>query len=71
MIADGDKAVRRVVKLGFVDGDETEIVSGIDASDRVIDKGQRGLKDGDPINVVDGAAAALFGNLSTAKTTAG
>jgi RND family efflux transporter MFP subunit len=48
-LADGDKASRRDVEIGFVVGDQTEILTGIDAGARVIVKGQRNLSDGAPI----------------------
>lgn len=54
-LADGDKAVRQAVEIGFVVGDKTEIVTGIDAGSRVIVKGQRNLSDGAAIEELEGA----------------
>ena len=51
--ADG-KAVRRVVKTGFVDGENTEILEGITSKELVIVKGQRDLRDGVDIEVMEG-----------------
>lgn len=56
-IADGDKAVRRVVALGLSDGASVEVTSGVAAGDRVITHGHAGLPDGATITV-EGAAPA-------------
>ncbi len=45
-VVNGDKAERRVVTLGLVDGEHAEIKSGIKAGESVIVKGQNGLPDG-------------------------
>ncbi len=45
-VAAGDKAERRAVTLGLVDGEHAEIKSGIKAGELVIVKGQAGLPDG-------------------------
>jgi RND family efflux transporter MFP subunit len=54
-VANGDKAERRVVTLGLIDGEHTEVKSGIKAGELVIVKGQAGLPDGATITT---AAAA-------------
>ena len=42
-----DSKVRRVaVELGFVEGDQVEIVSGLKEGDQVVTIGHEGLKDG-------------------------
>ena len=42
-----DSKVRRVaVELGFVEGDQVEIVSGLQEGDQVVTVGHEGLKDG-------------------------
>ncbi|MFN7977376.1 MAG: efflux RND transporter periplasmic adaptor subunit [Vicinamibacterales bacterium] len=56
-VADGDKAVRRVVALGVSDGERIEVTSGLAAGDRVSTHGQAGLPDGATI-AVEGAAPA-------------
>jgi membrane fusion protein (multidrug efflux system) len=47
-------AERRVVELGFQDDKNAEIISGIVIGDRVVVKGQRSLKHGAAIKVLDG-----------------
>jgi membrane fusion protein, multidrug efflux system len=49
--ADG-KAQRVAVELGFVEGDQVEILSGLQAGDMVITVGTEGLKNGTPVRVV-------------------
>lgn len=58
-VAQDSVAVRKAVQVGFVDETHTEILQGIDAGERVIVKGQRSLKDGAPIKILEGVAAAV------------
>ncbi len=52
MVAGPDnKAHRRVVTLGIIGTGEVEIVSGLNAGDRVITRGQNGLPDAAPVAV--------------------
>jgi multidrug efflux pump subunit AcrA (membrane-fusion protein) len=51
-------AERRVVELGFQDDQNAEIISGVAVGDRVVVKGQRSLKHGAAIKVLDGDNAA-------------
>ncbi len=53
-VVDEGKAVRRAVKTGFVDGENTEILEGIAANDLVVVKGQRDLRDGLPVEILEG-----------------
>ncbi len=53
VIADG-KASRRPVQTGFVEGDVTEIVSGLAAGDLLCVKGQRDLRDGATVQILEG-----------------
>jgi membrane fusion protein (multidrug efflux system) len=75
-VVDG-KAVRRVVETGFVDGDFTEVVSGAEAGDLIVVKGQRQLRpDGEvailegPPDVVAAAAAAKPASEETEEAAA-
>jgi membrane fusion protein (multidrug efflux system) len=55
-VAGGDGQVfaeRRVVEPGFSDDEHAEILSGLDAGERVVVKGQRSLKDGMPLKILD------------------
>ncbi len=60
-VAIGDVAARRAVKLGFQEADRVEVLSGVEAGDRVITVGQDGLSDGTPIQVLAGPGAAPTG----------
>lgn len=51
-------AERRVVELGFEDDANAEILSGVEVGERVVVKGQRSLKHGSPIKILDGNAVA-------------
>lgn len=49
-------ALRKPVQVGFTDDTHTEIRQGLDAGERVIVKGQRSLKDGAPIKILEAGA---------------
>lgn len=57
-LAQGDKAARRVVKVGFERNANAEILEGVTAGDVVVVKGQHALKDGQSIKVLESAEAA-------------
>jgi membrane fusion protein (multidrug efflux system) len=52
-VAQGETASQRTVEVGFEDDDHAEILSGIDDGDLIVIQGQRALRDGQPINVLD------------------
>jgi len=52
-------AVRRVVEAGFVDGNDTEVVSGVEPGELVVVKGQRELRDGAGVKILDGPPDVL------------
>jgi membrane fusion protein (multidrug efflux system) len=58
VVEDG-KAARRVVVPGFVDGDFTEVMEGLDLEALVVTKGQRELRDGVGVEVLEGPADVL------------
>ncbi len=58
-VAEDGKAVRRVVETGFVDGEETEIVGGLSPEDLIVVKGQRQLRDGAGIEILEGPEDVL------------
>ena len=62
MVAAGDRAERRVVTTGLADADSVEILSGVEAGEPVITRGQAGLADGTTITVDSNSAImqALF-----------
>ncbi len=50
-------AERRLVEVGFTDDDHAQILSGLDVGERVVVKGQRSLKHGQPLRVLEGPDA--------------
>ncbi len=52
-----DTAERRVVELGFTDGQHSQVLSGVAVGDQVVVKGQRSLKNGSPVKVLEDAIA--------------
>jgi len=56
-VVDG-KARRTQVELGFIEGDDVEVLAGLEEGDPVITVGQEGLKDGTPVRLVGAAAPA-------------
>ncbi len=53
-VAKGESAERRVVELGFEEGDLVQITKGLAEGDRVVVKGQHSLEDGAPIKILEG-----------------
>jgi membrane fusion protein (multidrug efflux system) len=52
-VAADSTAERRIVEVGFEDSENAEIVSGVADGDRIIVKGQRSLKHGAPIKILE------------------
>ncbi|MEX1311564.1 MAG: efflux RND transporter periplasmic adaptor subunit [Candidatus Sulfomarinibacteraceae bacterium] len=52
-VVDGDTAQQRAVEVGFEDDDHAEILSGLEAGELVVIQGQRALRDGQPVSVLD------------------
>jgi len=57
-VAEGDIAEKRAVTLGLEEGDLIEVISGVEAGDRVIVTGQGGLKDGSAVKILIADATA-------------
>ncbi len=51
------KAQRRIVETGFTDDLHTQIITGLVPGDRVVTKGQRSLKNGSPLKILEGPAS--------------
>jgi membrane fusion protein (multidrug efflux system) len=51
-VAKENVAERRVIEVGFRDNDNAEIITGISIGDLVVVKGQRSLKNGDPLKIL-------------------
>jgi len=58
-VVEEGKALRRVVQSGFVDGDFTEVSDGLSLDALVVTKGQRELRDGATVEVLEGPADVL------------
>ncbi len=57
-IATEGAAERRVVEVGFRDNDNAEILAGVEPGELIVVKGQRSLKHGDPLKILDSAESA-------------
>lgn len=53
-VTDGVSAMSRPVKLGIASGDRIEIIEGVKEGEMVVYRGQRGLTDGQQVNIVAG-----------------
>lgn len=51
-------AERRIVEVGFTDDDKAQILSGLAVGEKVVVKGQRSLKNGSPLKIVEDVAGA-------------
>ncbi len=56
-VARGERAERRVVDIGFTDEEFVEILSGVSPGEAVVVKGQRSLRNGAPLRVLEGEVA--------------
>jgi membrane fusion protein (multidrug efflux system) len=52
-VVDGDTARQRVVEVGIEDDEHAEIVAGLEPDEQVVVQGQRALRDGQPVSVLD------------------
>jgi len=57
-IADGNRAVEREVTLGPTDGHDIQVLTGLQAGEKLVVEGQRQLKDGQLLNIVKTEGAA-------------
>jgi len=69
-IAIHSNAERRTVEVGFTDSDNAEIVSGVAAGELVVTKGQRSLKHGVPLKILEGPPGTVT-EQSAAENAAG
>lgn len=70
-VAAGDKAERRTVSVGFSDDDHTEVTLGLQAGELVVVKGQRSLKNGSPLKILEGPGSGGEGLAEGAVSGAG
>jgi len=63
------KAIRVKVSTGIVQGDRTQILSGIQPGDQVVVLGQKSVKDGAPVKIVDGGKSAPGGGKQEGGTS--
>ena len=54
----GPTAERRIVTVGFTDDEHAQILTGLEAGERIVTKGQRSLKHGMKLKVLEGMGAA-------------
>jgi membrane fusion protein (multidrug efflux system) len=52
-VVDGDTAQQRPVEVGFQDDANAEILSGLEVGELVVVQGQRALRDGQPVTVLE------------------
>jgi membrane fusion protein (multidrug efflux system) len=57
-VAADSTAERRVVELGFEDDENAEITSGVSEGEDIVVKGQRSLKHGAPIKILEADTAS-------------
>jgi membrane fusion protein, multidrug efflux system len=50
-VVDGDKAVKRPIRIGFNDGENVEVLEGVRPTDTIILVGKAGITNGQPIRV--------------------
>jgi membrane fusion protein (multidrug efflux system) len=68
-VAHDSVAVRKAVQVGFMDDTHTEILQGLDAGEQVIVKGQRSLKDGAPIKILEATETKDQGAVADRRST--
>ena len=52
-VVEGDQAHQRAVEVGFEDDASAEILSGLEPGELVVTQGQRALRDGQPVSILD------------------
>jgi hypothetical protein len=52
VVGEGHRAILRLVKTGVAAGDRMEIVSGLDAGERVVLNPPAGLREGQPLEIL-------------------
>lgn len=65
VVRDG-KAVRTVLRLGYVNGEYAEVLDGLDAGEQVITKGRVAVRDGAPVEVLNPPAQPAAAATATA-----
>jgi membrane fusion protein, multidrug efflux system len=66
-VAQGDRAERRVVETGFSTDEVIEIMDGVLPGEAVVVKGQRSLRNGAPLRVLEGAAPAAVAQVDSTE----
>jgi hypothetical protein len=69
-LIEADKVRRVSVELGFVEGDQVEIVSGLKEGDQVVTIGHEGLKDGAAVRLA-GEGLPVPAELASSESAAG
>ena len=53
VVTDSNKAEKRFIETGLVEGDVVEVISGLKPEDRVIDEGARLVKENENIRITN------------------
>ena len=69
-VVEGTTAHRRVVETGYVDGDMTEILGGVDPGELIAVKGQRQLREGIAVEILEGPPEVLAAAREAAEAKA-
>jgi membrane fusion protein (multidrug efflux system) len=59
LVGEGGRVEERLVRTGIHQGELVEITEGLARGERVVTRGQRGLNEGDPVEVVDEPSVAI------------
>jgi len=69
-VAEDGSARQQTVEIGFEDDRHTEIVTGVEEGEMVVVQGQRALRDGQPITILDRMDLDADSEASAASTDA-
>ena len=58
VLSEDNIVARRRVETGAIHDESIEVVSGVEAGERIVDKGAGFLKDGDRVNVSNGVSGS-------------
>jgi hypothetical protein len=53
VVTDSNKAEKRFIETGLVEGDVVEVISGLNPEDRIIDEGARLVKENENIRITN------------------
>ena len=53
MVSESNKAEKRFIETGLVEGNVVEVISGLEPGDRVIDEGARLVKENENVRITN------------------